>query len=129
MFRYTGYCIDIISRAAQTVAVVAKLKSIWKERNICLKPKIGFFRALTSTVYMYSCEYCTLTSELQKTIQAFERRCYRPILGISCVDLITNDSARYHETRNRSIGILYNLCQEEKFELDISKELVFFTLL
>ena len=48
-FKYFGFIIteegsraDILSRAAQTMTAMSKLRPIWSDNNICLKSKIRF---------------------------------------------------------------------------------------
>ena len=40
-------------------------------------------RSLVTSIFLYACESWTLTTELQRRIQAMEMRCYRKILHIS----------------------------------------------
>ena len=45
-------------------------------------------------IFLYACESRTLTTELQRRIQAMEMRCYRKILRISYEDHATNEEVR-----------------------------------
>ena len=47
-------------------------------------------RSVVTSIFLYACESCTLTAELQRRIQAMEMRCYRKILQISYKDHVTN---------------------------------------
>ena len=51
-------------------------------------------RSLVISIFLYACESCTLTAELQRRIQAMEIRCYRKILHISYKDHVTNEEVR-----------------------------------
>ena len=51
-------------------------------------------RSLVISIFLYPCESCTLTAELQRRIQAMEMRCYRKILHISYKDHVTNEEVR-----------------------------------
>ena len=51
-------------------------------------------RSLVTSISLYACESQTLTAELQRRIQAMEKRCYRRILRISCKDHVTNEEVR-----------------------------------
>ena len=51
-------------------------------------------RSLVISIFLYPCESCTLTAELQRRIQAMEMRCYRKILRISYKDHVTNEEVR-----------------------------------
>ena len=82
---------EVLSRAAQTMAALARLKIIWKDKNIRIKHKIRLMRTLVMTIFLYACETWTLTAELQRRIQALEFRCFRKILGISYKDRVTNE--------------------------------------
>ena len=97
-FKYLGAVIneegsrtEVISRAAQTAKAMAKLKTIWRDKNISLKTKLMLLRALVLTIFLYACESWTLTADLQRRIKAVEMRCYRQLLGITYRDHITNE--------------------------------------
>ena len=58
---------------------------------------------LILSTFLYVCESWTLTTELERRIQALEMRCYRRLLNISYNDHVTNE-----EVRNRiqnAIGV------------------------
>ena len=100
-FKYLGAIIchegsrrEVLSRAAQTMAALARLKIIWKDKNIRIKHKIRLMRALVMTIFLYACETWTHTAELQRRIQSLEFRCFRKILGISYKDQVTNEHVR-----------------------------------
>ena len=48
-------------------------------------------RSLVISIFLYTCESWTLTAELEKRTDAFEMRCYRRLLNISCKDHVTNE--------------------------------------
>jgi len=80
-FKYLGAIIadegskpEILARIAQATAARAKLKTIWNDRNIALSSKM---RSLVMPIFLYACEYWTLTADTEKTIQAMEMRCLR----------------------------------------------------
>ena len=50
--------------------------------------------SLDTFIFMYACESWTLTTELQRRIQAMEMRCYRKRLRISYKDHVTNEEVR-----------------------------------
>ena len=100
-FKYIGAIIcdevsrrEVLSGAAQTMAALARLKIIWKDKNIRIKHKIRSMRALVMTIFLYACETWTLTAELQRRIQSLVFRCFRKILGISYKDQVTNEHVR-----------------------------------
>ena len=106
-FKYLGAILneegsktEVLARAAQTTATLAKLKPIWRDKNICLKSKLRLHHALVLSIFLYACESWTLTAELQRKIQAVEMRCFRRLLGISYKDHITNEEVRRKITQN-----------------------------
>ena len=110
-FKYLGSIItdegskpEILSRIAQTTAVLTKLKPVWDDRSISLKFKIRLMRSLVTSIFLYACEPWTLTAEFQRRIQAMEMRCYRKILRISYKDHVTNkDTARYYASLTKTM--------------------------
>ena len=62
-FKYLGTIIcdegskrDVLSRAAHTMVALARLKIIWKDKNIRIKHKITLMRALVIAIFLYACE-------------------------------------------------------------------------
>ena len=72
---------EILARIAQATAALAKLKTIWNDRNIALSSKIRLMRSLVMSIFPYACESCTLTADTERRIQAMEMRCLRKLLG------------------------------------------------
>jgi hypothetical protein len=103
-FKYMGAIIadegskpEILARIAQATAALAKLKTIWNDRNIALSSKIRLMRSLVMSKFLYACESWTLTADTERRIQAMEMRCLRKLLGITYRDHISNE-----EVRNRT---------------------------
>ena len=103
-FKYLGAIVtdegskpEILARIAQATAALAKLKTIWNDRNIALSSKIRLMRSLVMSMFLYVCESWTLTAENENRIQAMEMRCLRKLLGITYREHITNE-----EVRNRT---------------------------
>ncbi|KAK2183658.1 hypothetical protein NP493_301g03013 [Ridgeia piscesae] len=99
-FKYLGAIIanegskpEIRARITQATAALAKLKTIWNDRNIALSSKIRLMRSLV----LYACESWTLTADTERRMQAMEMRCLRKLLGITYRDHISNE-----EVRNRT---------------------------
>ena len=97
-FKYLGSVVtdegskqEIMSRIAQTIGALTKLKAIWKDKNIALSSKIRLMGSLVISIFLYACETWTLTAELEKKIQTTEMRCFRRPLGISYRDHVTNE--------------------------------------
>ena len=83
---------EILSRIAQTTAALTRLKPVWSDRSISLSSKIRLMRSLITSIFLYACEFWTLTAELQSRIRAMvEMRCYRKIIRISYIDRVTNE--------------------------------------
>ena len=98
---------EILSRIAQTTAALSRLKIIWKDKNISLASKVKLMWTLILSTFLYACESWTLTTEIERSIQALEMRYYRRLLNISYKDHVTNE-----EVRNRiqnAIGMHDNL--------------------
>ena len=100
-FKYLGAVVsdegskpEIMSRTAQTLPAMKRLKTIWNDKNITLKSKVRLMLALVISIFLYACESWTLTADLEKRIQATEMRCFRKILGITYPDNVTNDEVR-----------------------------------
>ena len=100
-FKYLGAIIsdegskaEVLSRSAQTITALGKLRPIWRDKKVSMKSKIRLMHALVLSIFLYACETWTLTAELQRKIASVEMRCYRNILGISYLDHITNEAVR-----------------------------------
>ena len=69
-FKYLGSVVmdegsthEILSRIAQTIGALTKLKTIWKDKNIALSSKIRLMHSLVISIFLYACETWTLTAE------------------------------------------------------------------
>ena len=63
---------EILSRIPQTTAALTRLKPVWNDRSISLGSKIRLMRSLVTSIFLYACQSWTLTTELQRRIQAME---------------------------------------------------------
>ena len=100
-FKYMGSVItdegskpEILSSIAQTTAALTMLKPVWIDKSISLSSKTRLMRSLVTSIFLYACELWTLTSQLQRGIQAMEMRCYRKTLRISYKDHVTDEEVR-----------------------------------
>ena len=50
--------------------------------------------SLVISVFLYACESWTLTTELEKRMQAFEMTCYQRLLNVSYKDHVSNEKVR-----------------------------------
>ena len=60
-FKYLGSVItdegskpEILSRVAQTTAVLTRLKPVWNDRSISLSSKIRLMRSLVTSIFLYA---------------------------------------------------------------------------
>ena len=72
-FKYLGAIVsdegskpEVLSRFAQAIAALTKLKPIWRDKNIFLGSKVKLMRFLVISIFLYACESLTLTVELEK---------------------------------------------------------------
>ena len=74
-FKYLGAVVsddgskpEILSRIAQTIAAVTKLRPIWRDNNVSLGSKVKLMRSLVISIFLYAmaCESWTLTAQLEK---------------------------------------------------------------
>ena len=75
-FKYLGAIIsnegsksEILSRIAQTTAVLSRLKIIWRNKNISLASKVKLMQTLILSTFLYACKSWTLTSERSKPLR------------------------------------------------------------
>ena len=111
-FKYLGAIIsnerskpELLSRIAQTTAVLSRLRIIWRDKNTTLASKVKLMRTLilSTCTFHYACESWSLTAEIERRIRAHKMGCYRRILNISYIDHVTKE-----EVRNRiqnAIGV------------------------
>ena len=89
-FKYSGAIIvdegskpEVLARSAQATAALAKLKTIWNDKNTVLSSKIRLMRSLVISIFLCACESWTRTAELKRRTQAMEMRCFKKLLGIT----------------------------------------------
>ena len=70
---------------------MSKLVRMWANHIIRTHTKFKLYKALVTSIALYSCEAWKLTAELERRIQAFEMKCLRQILNISYRDRKTNE--------------------------------------
>ena len=61
-FKYLGAIVtdegskpEILSRIAMTITSVARVKTVWKDRNISVSSKIRLMHSLVVSVFLYAC--------------------------------------------------------------------------
>ena len=62
--------------------VMTNLDSILKSRDITLPTKVRLVKAMVFPVVMYGCESWTIKKAEHRSIDAFELRCWRRLLGV-----------------------------------------------
>jgi len=101
-FKYLGATItedarsvqEIKTRIAIATSSLAKLKPIWRDKNISMKSRMCLLRALVTSVFLYGCETWTLTAEMEKRINAFEMNCMRRLLQVHYTSHTSNKQIR-----------------------------------
>ena len=83
---------EIDCRIGIATAALAKLKPLWKDRNLSIANKIRLMKSLVASCFLYGCESWTLTKRLESRINAFEMRSYRSLLKIPYTAHRTNTS-------------------------------------
>ena len=113
-FKYLGAIItdegskpEILARIAQATAALAKLKTIWNDRNIVLSSNIRLMHSLVMSIFLYASGSWRVTADIERRIQAMEMRCLTKLLGITYRDHISNEEVR-NRTR-QAIGPHENL--------------------
>ena len=74
---------EVKIRAAMATSSSAKLDKLWKGQTISFGVKLRLLRSILISVLLYGCKSWTYNEEIVKTINAFEFKCYRRLLGIS----------------------------------------------
>ena len=101
-FKYLGSTITDDARSVQEIKIriavatasLAKLKVIWRDKNISMKTRMGLLRALITSVFLYGCETWTLNAEMEKRINAFEMNCMRRLFQVHYTSHTSNKQVR-----------------------------------
>ena len=109
-FKYLGAIVsdegskpEVLPMIAQTTATMTKLKVIWNDKNIAISSKIRLMRSLAMSIFLYAYETWTITADIERRIQALDKRCFRKLLSISCRDHITNEEVTASEKRQTKV--------------------------
>ena len=81
---------EVKVRIAKATSTLARLKRIWRDRNISMQVKLQLLRSLVISVFLYASESWTMNTEIEKRINAFELNCYRRLLNIHYTSHTTN---------------------------------------
>ena len=98
-FKYLGCTItpdakcdtEIKKRMAISKDTFSKMKAVFTNRNISLNTKLNTLKAYVWSVLMYGCECWTLTSDLERKLEATEMWFIRRILKISWNERKSNE--------------------------------------
>ncbi len=91
---------EIKCRIGIATSAMSRLNPIWSNRNISVKTKLRFMRAIVISTMTYACESWTIDAESEKRINAFEMKCYRKILQIPYTAHRTNESVKDEIVQN-----------------------------
>ena len=101
-FKYLGSIVSdkgskpkVLSKTAQAIQAMVRLKAIWKDKIISVRVKIWLMSTLVFSMSLYACETWTLMVELQHQIKAMEMRCYCTVLCISSKYHVTNSEVQH----------------------------------
>ena len=94
---------DVLRRIGLAHGVMDSLnKSIWRCRYLCRRTKIRVFKSLVLPVLLYGCEAWTLSSDLERRLNAFGTKCLRRIMGYRWDNFVPNERL-LHETESRPV--------------------------
>ena len=96
-FKYLGatlckFCKPVVRiMIASAMAAMARLNRIWQCNTISFASKFKLYGSLVTSILLYGCETWTLLPDFEKRIQAFETKCLKRILCISCLEQKTDN--------------------------------------
>jgi hypothetical protein len=82
---------EFTARINQGHVRLARLKPVWSKRAISDKLKVRLVQSLVFPAVTYGCESWTLLASQWEKLRAFERICYRRVMGISYREHMTNE--------------------------------------
>ena len=85
---------EVRIRIASAMAIMARLKGIWRCNTITFASKFKLCESLVTSILLYGCETWTLLPDSEKRTQAFETKCLRKLLCISYLEHKTNSWMR-----------------------------------
>ena len=80
------YSAEVRVRIASAMAAMARLNRIWRCNTISFASKFKLYKSLVTSILLYDCGTWTLLASPEKRIQAFETKCLRELLHISCLE-------------------------------------------
>ncbi len=110
---------DITRRKGLLMAHMKSDRKIYQSKRLNIRHKIRYFVAFAESIFLYNCELWTLTSTMEKKLDAFHRKELRWALGIFWPRVVTNKQI-YQMTqqepwstkiRRRRLSFLGHLCR------------------
>ena len=99
---------DIRRRRAVAWGAFWKLLRLWKSSTVTQQLKLDIFKMACLPILLYSCESWVITKSLAAYLNSYLTNCLRIILGIKCLDKVTNNQ-------------LYNISQQRPLIHTIQK--------
>ena len=76
---------EVTSRIGKAAAAFGKLRRpLWSRKEISVKTKLRVYKTVVVPTLLYGCESWTLLATDISRLEAFQSRCLRNILGLSC---------------------------------------------
>ena len=82
---------EVKRRIAIAGEAFGSLNEIWKSKNVSRRSKMKVFNSCVVSTLLYGCETWTLRKIDTEKLDAFERKCFRKMLGISWMDKVRNE--------------------------------------
>jgi Reverse transcriptase (RNA-dependent DNA polymerase)/Domain of unknown function (DUF6451) len=95
---------DVEQRISKARCSFARLKNVWRAKNMDLKLKLKIFDACVKSVLLYGCETWFVTNTIESKLQTFVNRCLRNILGIWWPNTISNQDL-WKKTNQKCINL------------------------
>ena len=99
---------DIKRRKGLAISTCARLTKMLENKVTSLRTKVRIVKVYIESVFMYNAELWTLTKQLEKEIDVFQRKLLRRIFNIRWQDMISNED-------------LYRRCKMEPWSKIIKK--------
>ena len=101
-FRYLGADVavdgrmttEVNHRVGEGLKVFGALKSVWKERSVGMKAKMGMYEGVVVPSMLYACETWGLSEQERKRVEVADMRCLRAMCGLRLMDRVRNTEIR-----------------------------------
>ena len=111
---------EVLVRIAKATAALKALDKIWRSKTIKLGTKLNVLNTCVFSSMLYGCETWVFTKDIEARILAFERKCYRKILGIGWSQKVSNTELYdrigprenlMQKTIKRKLGLFGHICR------------------